>query len=59
MPPAAHSADRAVSRIQNFWLGVENPLIFFLERAEELNLPPDTIHLPAAHGQRKLPTFYG
>jgi len=43
LPPETRSADRAACRIQNFWLDTANPLIFLLERAEELNLPPKAI----------------
>ena len=40
---ATRLADRVSSRIQNFWLDVATPLIFFLEKAEELELPAEEI----------------
>ena len=43
LPPAARMADRAASRIQNFWLDAANPLIFLLEKADELELPAEVI----------------
>ena len=36
-------ADRASSRIQNFWLDTATPLIFILEKAEELELLAEVI----------------
>ena len=44
LPPAARMADRAASRIQNFWLDAANPLIFLLEKADELELPAEVIN---------------
>ena len=41
---AARTADRASSRIQNFWLDAVNPLIFLLEKAEELEMPAEVIN---------------
>jgi len=41
--PAARTADRAVSRLQQFWLDAVNPLVFILEKAEEMNLPKEVI----------------
>ena len=43
VPTAARTADRASSRIQNFWLDAANPLIFLLEKADELNMPVEVI----------------
>ena len=40
---AARTADRASSRIQNFWLDAATPLIFLLEKADELELPAEVI----------------
>jgi len=42
-PPAARTADRAASRLQQFWLVAVNLLIFILEKAEELELPKEVI----------------
>ena len=33
----------ASSRIQNFWLDTANPLIFLLEKAEELIMPVEVV----------------
>ena len=41
---ATRTADRASSRIQNFWLDAATPLIFLLEKAEELELPAEVIN---------------
>ena len=41
--PAARTADRTASRLQQFWLDAVNPLIFILEKAEELELPKEVI----------------
>ena len=43
LPPTARTADRAASRIQNFWLDAANPLIFILEKAENLEVPAEVI----------------
>ena len=43
LPPTARTADRAASRIQNFWLDAANPLIFILEKAENLEVPTEVI----------------
>ena len=43
IPVAAHRMDRATSRLQNFWLDAVNPLVYVLERAEELELPAEVI----------------
>ena len=43
VPTAARTADRASSRIQNFWLDAANPLIFLLEKADELNMSVEVI----------------
>ena len=40
---AAKRSDRAASRLQNFWLDAVNPLVYVLEKAEELQLPPEVI----------------
>jgi len=37
------SSDRSASRLQNFWLDAANPLIYVLEKAEELELPSEVI----------------
>jgi len=42
-PQATRTADRAASRLQQFWLDVINQLIFILEKAEELELPKEVI----------------
>ena len=36
-------ADRSASCLQQFWLDATVPLVLTLERAEEFNLPPETI----------------
>ena len=41
--PAARTADRAASRLQQFWLDAVTPLAFILEKAEELDLPKEVI----------------
>lgn len=43
IPPAARTADRAASRLQQFWLDAANLLVFILEKAEELALPKEVI----------------
>ena len=43
VPPAAKTADRAASRLQQFWLDAVNPLVLILERAEELEVPKEVI----------------
>jgi len=43
IPPAARTADRAASRLQQFWLDAVNLLIFILEKAEELELLKEVI----------------
>ena len=43
VPPAARTADRTASRLQQFWLDAANPLMFILEKAEELELPKEVI----------------
>ena len=43
VPPAARTADRAASRLQQFWLDAANLLVFILEKAEELQLPKEVI----------------
>ena len=43
VPPAARTADRAASRLQQFWLDAVNPLVLILERAEELEVPKEVI----------------
>ena len=40
---AVRTADRAASRLQQFWLDAVNPLVFILEKAEEMNLPKEVI----------------
>jgi len=41
--PTARTADRAVSKLQQFWLDAANPLVFILEKAEEMDLPKEVI----------------
>ena len=41
--PTARTADRAASRLQQFWLDSVNPLVFILEKTEEMNLPKEVI----------------
>jgi len=41
--PAAEMADRAASRLQQFWLDAANPLVFILQKVEELDLPKEVI----------------
>ena len=43
VPSAARTADRSASRLQQFWLDAVNPLVFILEKAEELELPKEVI----------------
>ena len=43
IPTISQRADRAASRLQNFWLDTVNPLVYVLERAEELELPAEVI----------------
>ena len=43
IPTTSQRADRTASRLQNFWLDAANPLIYVLEKAEELELPPEVI----------------
>ena len=43
VPPAARTADRAASRLQQFWLDAASPLVILLEKAEELDLPKEVI----------------
>ena len=43
IPTATRRADRAASRLQNFWLDAANPLVYVLEKAEELELPAEVI----------------
>ena len=43
IPVAARRTDRAASRLHNFWLDEVNPLVYVLERAEELELPAEVI----------------
>ena len=43
VPPAARTADRAASRVQQFWLDATNPLVILLEKAVDLNLPKEVI----------------
>jgi len=40
----ARTADRAASRLQQFWLDAVNPLIFVLEKAEEWELSAEVIN---------------
>ena len=44
VPPAARTADRANSCLQQFWFDAVNPLIFILEKAEEMDLPKEVIN---------------
>jgi len=41
--PTARAADRAASKLQQFWLDAANPLVFILEKAEEMDLPKEVI----------------
>jgi len=41
--PATKKADRAASRLQQFWLDAVIPLVLTLERADELELPAEAI----------------
>ena len=41
IPMTTQRADRAASRLQNFWLDAVNPLVYVLEKAEELELPAE------------------
>ena len=43
IPVASHHMDRAASRLQNLWLDAMNPLVYVLEKAEELELPAEVI----------------
>jgi len=43
VPLTARTADKATNRLQQFWLDVANPLVFILEKAEELELPKEVI----------------
>ena len=43
IPPAARTADRLPSRLQQFWLDAVNLLVFILEKAEKLELPKEVI----------------
>ena len=43
IPTTSQRADRAASRLQNFWLDAVNPLVYVLERTEELELPAEVI----------------
>ena len=43
VPPAARTADRAASRLQQFWLDAVNPLVLILEKAEELEIPREVV----------------
>ena len=43
VPPTVRTADRAASRLQQFWLDAVNPLVLILEKAEELELPNEVI----------------
>ena len=43
VPTTARTADRAASRLQQFWLDAVNPLVLILERAEEFDLPKEVI----------------
>jgi len=44
IPAAARRTDRAASRLQNYWLDAVNPLVYVLEKAEELNLPAEAVN---------------
>jgi len=43
IPTTSQRVDRAASRLQNFWLDAANPLVYVLEKAEELELPAEVI----------------
>ena len=43
IPPAARTADRSASQLQQFWLDAVNLLVFILEKAEKLELPKEVI----------------
>ena len=43
IPAAARRTDNGASRLQNYWLDAVNPLVYVLERAEELEIPSEVI----------------
>lgn len=43
IPTVALQTDRAASWLQNLWLDAVNPLVYVLEKAEELELPAEVI----------------
>ena len=43
IPMITQRVDRVASHLQNLWLDVVNPLVYVLEKAEELELPAEVI----------------